>query len=153
MSWTIRKELLMSALVDEKGIRTAQIRCRGGAYSILDACGNKLYEVRAQDHRTLAFTGSQNGTVRLLLSERSASMLPPRAREAIIKTGPEEIRILQDEKRHFVLYQNGRQIGCMDDLLAFRVRFELDQPFQAHQAALLYSVAHRMLHEDDIDCV
>lgn len=153
MSWTIRKELLKSSLMDERGVPVAQIRCRWGSYRIQDMSGNDLCELYEEGHHLLSFTGRHKGTVRLTLGERSASLLPPRAREAIVEKGPETIRILQDEQRRFVFYQSGGQIGSMEDLLAFRVRFDLDQPFQADEAALLYSIAHRMLHEDDIDYV
>lgn len=153
MTWTIRKELLRSALLDESGIQAARIQCRGGDYLIQDLSGNSLCEISDHGHHILTFSGRQKGTIRLMINDRPGSLLPPRAREAFVRTGSEEIRILQDEQRHFLLYRQTRQIGSLEDLLAFRVRFELDHPFRADQVALLYSVAHRMLHEDDIDYI
>ncbi len=150
----IKKGILKSRLFRMDGAAVAIIQHRKGSYFITDMDSKLLWTITEKVSLHLAVKGSAgNGEGKIYLSKTSSLISPPRAERLCLYWKEHEITIQQLDNREMIILNQNKIIGYLTGLLRHTASIELSDTVTDGCTALLYALADRMIHEDDVDIV
>ncbi|MEA4894213.1 MAG: hypothetical protein VB064_03015 [Oscillospiraceae bacterium] len=153
MNWSVSKGLFKSTLHGTTPAMGLSIYHKGRSYFIVDDSRKTVFTVTAQsDYQyIIEGDGGKSGKAELLLAGKAPVFLPPRAAWFNVELGNSRYKLKQCENRDFIVCSEDEEIGLLTNMLQIKPRFSLPDNVGAVLAALLYTLALIMLHEDDAE--
>ena len=155
MNWSVSKGLFKSTLHGTTPGMGLAIYHKGPSYAIVDDSRKTVFTITAQGELQYRIEGDadQDGNAELVLADKAPAFFPPRAVWLHAKLGNKQYKLKQCKNRDFIVYADDAEIGILTGMLQRKPQLILPDTMGAVYAALLYTLALIMLHEDDIELV
>ena len=153
MVWKVKRTLLNYTVFHPDHSKIVRITAKRGSYSIEDVMGKGIVFITENRPFNLTINSSAgDGSADIELEVTDSLVRPPRAVQLRLHWNGTIYTINQTNRRDFKIYRSELQIGNITGILKRSACIELPDDETTEFAALLYALADRMLHEDDI-CV
>ncbi|WMJ90264.1 hypothetical protein [Anaerocolumna sp. MB42-C2] len=153
MVWKVKRTLLKYTVYHPDHSKIVRITVKRGSYIIEDAMGKNIVFICENRPFNLTINGNAgDGSADIELEVTDSLVRPPRATQLTLHWNGAIYTINQTDRRDFQIYRSGLQLGNITGILKRTAFVELPDDETMKFAALLYALADRMLHEDDI-CV
>lgn len=155
MNWTVSKGLFKSTLHGTTPGMGLAIYHKGASYALVDDSRKTVFTVTAQGPLRYIIAGAAEatGSAELVLADKAPAFFPPRAAWLHLRLEDKAYQLEQCENRDFIVYANDAAIGTITSMLQRKPLLSLPDTMGAVYAALLYTLALIMLHEDDMALV
>lgn len=150
MIWKVKKGIRQHTLFGDGQGATGYICGKNGKYKILNKDKQPVYFITEETPLIMQIQGEGEGTAKIILSREQSLISPPRAAQLILSWGNTLITMVQSEKRVYVIRHGQNMVGKITGILNYTATVSLDDTIPCEMAALLYALALRMLHEDDV---
>lgn len=152
MRWTSKNRMWRSLLYDENQKLAAEIEFHKGKIYISDQKKQRQLFLEEPTPLRIEIHGrNSEGRAEILLSPESALFCPPRAEKLFLIWGEARISMSQKQGRDFIAESSGRPVMKIQKILDLTSMITIYEKMDPVMAALLYGLAIRMLHEDDVD--
>ncbi|GEM_PF-6056893 len=154
MIYTVKKGIDSYRIMKCDKKISAFITVRKGSYIIKNPAGDDIITIHKINPTEFEIKGSAgNGSAVMALREQSFIFRPPFADCITLDWNDTDTIIRQTSKRDFDIFSQGDKCGTIDNMLRPFPRIDLTYDCTPEFAALLFSFANIMLHEDDVDII
>lgn len=153
MLWKIKKGIRKQKIIDPKGNTAGFIIRKGHCFEVANHLNECVLRIEEKSPLHLQFVGEGlTGSADIDLCEHNAFTRPPMAEQMRLTIGDTQLCMKQSPTREFTLFRGTQETGwitgmpCMPQILV-TTHSTFDY------VSLLYILAYRMYHEDDVDIV
>lgn len=163
MTWKMKKGIIKNIIYDKDQTKVAQVSRKMGNYYISDTGGERIlsiveskpwhFEIIGSGYGSTSYSSAECGSAEIQLAKESPFTRPSRAEQLTLRWKEKSFRIEQSAHRDIRIFQSESEIGEIKDMWKRSVTLEVDGDETLEFAGLIFALAQRMFHEDDIDIV
>lgn len=152
MTWKMKKGIIKNIIYDKDYKKVGQISRKKGNYYISDMGGERILSIVESKLWHLEMIGSGDyGSAEIHLAKEVPFTRPSRAEQLLLQWKDKSFRIEQSAHRDIRIFQSESEIGGIKDMWKRSLTLEVDGDETLEFAGLIFALAQRMFHEDNIE--
>lgn len=154
MTYLAKQGILKYTIFDKTKAKVSSIYLKKGSYIAENSSNEQILYIYENTHFCLSIKGnSNNGIANIYLAASTSLVHPPRAEYIKLIWNGIEFIVNQTDYRDFQIFCDNTQIANIIGMFKRFVYIEILNYETVEFITLIFILAHRMLHEDDIEIV